>query len=244
MKEKILLVEDEESLSRAISLRLTREGYTVHSADSLKNAAEIFSRNEIKLIICDIGMPDGSGLEFCTGIRALEEKSETRNPVTFLFLTALDTENDMINGYAAGADDYITKPFSVTVLTMKVNSMMKKQHRETSSFCEAELQGISSGSIKLFTKEKRAMKNNRYISLTATEYKLLSLFMENPMKVLSKNRLLEAVWDTDGSFVDDNTVAVNIRRLREKIEDSPSSPSMIKNLRGLGYIWDKGCEKF
>lgn len=165
MKEKILLIEDEESLSRAISLRLTKEGYTVYSADSLKKAAGLFSENDIKLIICDIGMPDGNGLEFCTYIRACEKYSKKSSRVTFVFLTALDTEEDMINGYTAGADDYITKPFSVTVLTMKVNSLMEKLRCGVALPHGTGEKIISSGSVKLFTEEKRIMKNDIYISI-------------------------------------------------------------------------------
>lgn len=102
---------------------------------------------------------------------------------------------------------------------------------------------IRSGSVKLYIDENRAQKNGEYLSLTANEQKLLTYFMQNPMRILSKNQLLEAIWDIDGNFVDDNTVAVNIRRLREKIEDDPSKPVIIKNVRGLGYIWEKECEK-
>lgn len=134
-------------------------------------------------------------------------------------------------------DDYITKPFSLAVLISKVNVIMKR--------CSAPKNSnmIRSGSVKLYIDENRAQKNGEYLSLTANEQKLLTYFMQNPMRILSKNQLLEAIWDINGNFVDDNTVAVNIRRLREKIEDDPSKPVIIKNVRGLGYIWEKECEK-
>ena len=102
---------------------------------------------------------------------------------------------------------------------------------------------IRSGSIELFSYENRVKKNGQYLTLTANEQKLLSYFMQNPMRILSKNQLLEAIWDIDGNFVDENTLAVNIRRLREKIEDDPSNPVFLKNVRGLGYIWERTCEK-
>lgn len=148
----------------------------------------------------------------------------------------MDTEIDMINGYEAGADDYITKPFSLMVLISKVHAIMKRQPAE-------EKQILTSGDVTLYLKENQARKNGAYLALTANEQKLLSYFMQNPMHILSKNQLLEALWDADSNFVDENTIAVNIRRLREKIEDDPSSPSYIKNVRGLGYIWERNCEK-
>ena len=181
-------------------------------------------------MICDIGLPDGSGLDFCAWVRR-------QSNVMFLFLTALDTETDMVNGYEAGADDYITKPFSLMVLISKVNAIMKRQAGNN------EISVIKSADITLRLQESLAEKKGGILNLTANEFKLLVYFMQNPLLVLSKSQLLAAVWDLDGSFVDDNTVAVNIRRLREKIEDEPSRPQLIKNVRGLGYIWEKDCVK-
>lgn len=229
MNQEILLVEDDASLNRGISLKLSKEGYTVHSADCLRRARQLFRENSVSLIICDIGLPDGSGLDFCTEIRR-------ESSVLFLFLTAMDTEIDMICGYEAGADDYITKPFSLMVLISKVNAIMKRR-------TAGQKKILTSGDITLYMKENRVQKNGTYLTLTANEQKLLAYFMQNPLHILSKNQLLEALWDTDGNFVDENTIAVNIRRLREKIEDHPSNPSYIKNVRGLGYIWERNCEK-
>lgn len=230
MGTSILLLEDDESLRRAVSLKLIREGYTVHAAADIKTGAALYQEHRVSLIICDINLPDGSGLDFC---RLLRQESN----VLLLFLTAYDTENDMIKGYDAGADDYITKPFSIPVLISKVNAMMKRR------FPGEKEHAIRSGSIELFPDENRTKKNGRYLTLTANEQKLLSYFMENPMRILSKNQLLSAIWDIDGNFVDENTLAVNIRRLREKIEDDPSKPVFLKNVRGLGYIWERTCEK-
>ena len=181
------------------------------------------------MVICDVGLPDGSGVELCREIRK-------NSDVVFLFLTALDTESDILRGYGAGADDYMTKTFSLDVLVSKVNVLTKRIRPE-------DAQSLDSDAIVYLLSENRVMKNGTYLSLTAKEQKLLLYFMENPRKVLSKNRLLESLWDIDGDFVDDNTLAVNIRRLREKIEEDPSHPEMIKNIRGLGYIWNKECVK-
>lgn len=229
MAQEILLLEDDDSLNLSVSLKLQKEGYTVHSAFSVREAKNFYQTCDISLIICDITLPDGSGLDFCTHVRK-------DSNILFLFLTALDTEEDMVAGYAQGADDYITKPFSLNVLISKVNALMKRFPKD-SPHC------IVSGDITLYPEEKRVCKNGQALTLTAREYSLLTFFMNNPLHILSRNQLLESIWDIDGSFVDENTLSVNIRRLREKIEDDPSSPSILKNVRGLGYIWERNCEK-
>lgn len=139
-------------------------------------------------------------------------------------------------GYRQGADDYITKPFSLAALVSKVGALLKR-------FPAKMPKTIVSGNITLYPEEKRTAKNGESLTLTAREYSLLSFFMEHPMKVLSRGQLLEAIWDIEGNFVDENTLSVNIRRLREKIEDNPSAPAILKNIRGLGYIWERKCEK-
>lgn len=229
MNIEILLLEDDESLRRAISFKLSREGYRVREAPDLKTGKALCLKYEFSLVICDISLPDGSGLDFCAGLRR-------ESDILILFLTALDAETDMIKGYEAGADDYITKPFSLAVLVSKVNAMMKRHIPETGEPV------IRSGPIELLPLENRTKKDGQYLALTAREQKLLSCFMQNPLHILSKNQLLAAIWDIDGNFVDENTLAVNIRRLREKIEDDPSNPVLLKNVRGLGYIWEKACE--
>ncbi len=229
MSQEILLLEDDDSLNHSVSLKLKKAGYTVHSAFTVEEALRFYRQKSLSLIICDISLPDGNGLDFCSQVRR-------ESDILFLFLTALDREEDIMEGYRQGADDYITKPFSLPVLLSKVNALLKR-------FPAEEPQTVVSGDITLYPAEKRAAKNGVYLNLTAREYSLLSYFMENPMRVLSKNQLLEAVWDIDGSFVDENTLSVNIRRLREKIEADSSAPVLLKNIRGLGYIWERKCEK-
>lgn len=228
MNNAILLIEDDDSLRRGICVKLKKEGYDVLCAETLATANVLFSANRVSLIICDIGLPDGSGLEFCREVRK-------KSNVMFLFLTAQDTEIDMVNGYEAGADDYITKPFPLMVLISKVNAIMRRTKPEEKSI-------ICSGDIMFDLKQNRAKRSDAYLALTASEQKLLLLFLKNPMQILSKNQLLESLWDSGGNFVDENTLAVNIRRLREKIETDPSHPVYIKNIRGLGYIWERTCE--
>lgn len=228
MNNAILLIEDDDSLRRGICVKLKKESYDVLCAETLAAANALFSANRVSLIICDIGLPDGSGLDFCREVRR-------ESNVMFLFLTAQDTEIDMVNGYEAGADDYITKPFPLMVLISKVNAIMRRTKPE-------EKFVICSGDIMFDLKQNRAKRSGAYLSLTANEQKLLHLFLKNPMQILSKNQLLESLWDSGGNFVDENTLAVNIRRLREKIETDPSHPVYIKNIRGLGYIWERACE--
>ncbi len=228
MNNAILLIEDDDSLRRGICVKLKKEGYDVLCAETLAAANALFSANRVSLIICDIGLPDGSGLDFCREVRR-------ESNVMFLFLTAQDTEIDMVNGYEAGADDYITKPFPLMVLISKVNAIMRRTKPE-------EKFVICSGDIMFDLKQNRAKRSGAYLALTANEQKLLLLFLKNPMQILSKNQLLESLWDSGGNFVDENTLAVNIRRLREKIETDPSHPVYIKNIRGLGYIWERACE--
>lgn len=227
---KILLIEDDETLRRAVSLKLSREVCEVATAETIAEAEKKFYEISPLLVICDICLPDGNGLELCRRIRK-------NSSVLFLFLTALDTEADIINGYDAGADDYITKPFSLSVLVSKVNAMLKRR------VSEDHQKIIRSENITLNADENRAYKDGEPLNLTATEYRLLEYFMLSPQRVHSKNSILSAVWDSDGNFVDDNTLAVNIRRLREKIETDASKPELIRNIRGLGYIWEKGCER-
>ena len=229
MSQEILLLEDDDSLNHTVSLKLKKEGYTVRSAFTMKEALLLFRQFSPALIICDITLPDGNGLDFCSRVRK-------ESDVLFLFLTALDTEEDMLAGYQQGADDSITKPFSLAALVSKVGALLKR--------FPAELpKTIVSGNITLYPEEKRAVKDGENLALTAREYSLLAFFMEHPMKVLSRSQLLEAIWDIEGNFVDENTLSVNIRRLREKIETDPSVPAILKNIRGLGYIWERKCEK-
>lgn len=229
MPTEILLLEDDESLRRAISVKLAKAQYQVHTAADIKTALSLYHRHHMPLILCDINLPDGSGLNFCRQIRL-------KSSVYFLFLTACDTEQDMINGYDAGADDYITEPFSLDVLLSKVNALTKRLAPDDTEHV------IRSGCIELLPEENRAKKNGRYLNLTATEQKLLTCFMQNQGHILSRNQLLQAVWDIDGNFVDENTLAVNIRRLREKVEEDPSHPALLRNVRGLGYIWESPKE--
>lgn len=221
----ILLLEDEENLNRGISLKLEKEGYQVFSAYGVSEGMKLFQENAIDLIICDITLDDGNGLDFCREIRKISQ-------VHFIFLTALDQEMDVVLGYEAGADDYMVKPFSLSVLISKVNAIFKRMANDGDD-------KMISGEVTFLKKEMKVLVKGEETSLTKNELRLLLILMENPKQILSKNQLLEQVFDINGEFVDENTVAVNIRRLREKIENDPSHPVYIRNVRGIGYLWDK-----
>lgn len=225
----ILLLEDEESVNRGIKFTLEKEGYTVHSAETIKEAWKIFGEKEIHLLICDINLPDGNSLDF---IKKVREKSS----VYIICLTALDGEFDQIVGYEAGADDYITKPFSLSVFILKVNAYFNRNKK-----VKADV--IVSGIWNFSLSKMCAHSEQREITFTKTEWKMIQFFLEHPQQILSKRQILEQIFDVDGDFVDENTVAVNIKRLREKIEPDSSKPEYIRNVRGLGYIWDKDCVK-
>jgi Response regulators consisting of a CheY-like receiver domain and a winged-helix DNA-binding domain len=229
MRKNILLLEDEDSVNRGISFTLEKEGYQVFSCFSIQQADNIFRNNGIQLIICDITVQDGNSLDW---IREIRKTSS----VHIICLTALDQEMDQVMGYEAGADDYITKPFSLSVLSLKIQAYFKKLNQE-------EVKFIHSAHIKFSLMDMKVYMEDKAISLTKNEWKMLQIFMEHPKQILSKKQLLEQLFDIDGNFVDENTVAVNVRRLREKIERNPAVPQIIKNIRGIGYIWDKECVK-
>lgn len=224
-----MLIEDEESVNRGIEFTLQKEGYHVESAKTLREARTMFGKTEPQLIICDVNLPDGNSLEW---IREIRKKSIAH----VICLTAMDTEIDQVMGYEAGADDYVTKPFSLSVLVLKVNAFFKRRQKLVSD-------EIESGDLIFFLNRMCAKRGKNELIFTKNEWKMLRLFLDHPGQILSKNQILEQLFDQDGEFVDENTVAVNIRRLREKIEPDVAHPQYIRNVRGLGYIWDQDCRK-
>lgn len=232
---KILLLEDDKSLNRGISFKLKKEGFEVETAFCIGEAKNIFENNKIDLIITDIGLPDGSGFDFCEEIR------KTSN-VYIIMLTALGEEFNAVMGYEIGADDYVTKPFSLAILVSKVKAFMKRagndeKEKTSENILISEDIEFDYGDYTLILNREDTEK----VQLTKTEGKLLKLLMENAMNIIQKEQILDILWDMDGNFVDDNTVAVYMRRLRKKVEKDPSEPIFIKNIRGIGYKWNAGC---
>ncbi|NEZ77352.1 response regulator transcription factor [Clostridium botulinum] len=226
--KSILLVEDNMSLNRGIQFSLMKEGYNVIATDSMKESQQKLNKEKVDLIILDINLPDGNGFDYCLDIR------KTSN-IPIIFLTALDSEIDVVNGLDMGADDYITKPFRLRELISRVNAII----RRTSNDCDFNI--IQSKDIFFYINEMKIEKHRKEIFLSKTELKLLQYFMKNYQKILSKEQIIESLWNIDGEFINENTVAVNIRRIREKIEEVPSKPEYIQTIRGIGYVWKEGC---
>lgn len=221
---RVLLVEDDESLNRGISFKIKKEGMEVFSCKCLKEAREVFRKEKIDLIILDVGLPDGNGFEFCGEVRKVSD-------VLIIFLTACDEEVDIVTGLDMGGDDYVTKPFSFMVLMSKINAFLRRNSEKILS------QRIVSGEIILYVNDFIATKGEQEIILSKTEFRLLKYLMTNSNQIVTKEQLMSELWDIEGDFIDPNTIAVNIRRLREKIEDVPSNPKYIKVVRGIGYVW-------
>jgi len=225
MKKAILILEDDESLNRGIAFTFEKDGYDAVSAGSIKDGKRMLEQHRIDLIILDLGLPDGNGLDLCKEIR-------TYSNVPIIMLTACDLETDEVSGLLSGADDYITKPFSLAVLRARVEALLRRTEAENRHI-------IRSGEYKLDTDLCRFFRGDEEIPVSVTEFKLLSFLMTNAGQVLSKEQILSALWDSAGNFVDDNTLPVNISRLRAKLEDDPKAPRTIRTIHGIGYIWMK-----
>lgn len=222
---KLFVLEDDAAIGMGLSYSLKNEGYDVTVAKNVKSAYEILNKETFSLYILDLTLPDGSGYDVCREI-----KKSGDFPV--IFLTAYDDEVNVVMGLELGADDYISKPFRVKELLARIKSVLRRYSKDSPDGI------VSDGSIKVNTNEAKIYKNGAEIILTAMEYKLLLIFINNRGKVLSRQRLLEDIWDVAGDFVNDNTLTVYIKRLRDKIEEDPAKPQIIKTVRGLGYIID------
>ena len=222
----IFLLEDDEAIGIGLTYSLENEGYNVTLAKSVKEAEKIIDEKEFSLYILDLTLPDGSGYDVCKRIKA-------KGDLPVIFLTAYDDEVNVIMGFELGADDYISKPFRVKELMLRIKSVMRRYSNETSDGI------IKINNLKINTNEAKVYKNNEEIILTAMEYRLLLILLSNRGKVLSRTALLEKNWDVAGDFVEDNTLTVYIKRLRDKIEEDPAKPEFIKTVRGLGYVIEK-----
>lgn len=218
--EKLLIVEDDNDLREGLAFAFRSEKYEVLSADTVKKAKECLQQTDVQGIILDCNLPDGSGFELC---KELREKSE----IPIIMLTARDTELDEIKALELGADDYMSKPFSVAVLKARVKKMLKSTEHAI----------LKSGAVSVDLSTGKVTKNGEEIELSSTELKLLVYFIKNQGLILSKEQILMQIWENDGEFVDDNIVSVNIRRLRIKIESDAKHPEHIKTVHGMGYIW-------
>ncbi len=216
---RILLLEDDLAIIKNLVFLLEKEGYEVETATTQNNAMERIQLNEYDLALLDITLPDGSGYNVCT---ALKKISQT--PV--IFLTALGDEFSVVTGFDLGADDYIAKPFRPMELISRIKNVMRRTGKIKSIFEILDL--------RVDLEKATVHKDGVEVFLSALEYRLLLVFINNVGVTLSRNRLLEEIWDVAGDFVNDNTLTVYIKRLREKI-DNPDNPQIILTIRGLGY---------
>lgn len=222
----ILLLEDDLSLINGLSFAFKKQGFELVVARTLKEADRLWVDGKYDLLVLDVSLPDGTGFEFCKKVRQVSK-------VPIIFLTAADEEMNIIMGLDIGGDDYITKPFKLGVLVSRVNALF----RRAKDFSSADTQ-LESNGMKVLLLQGQAFKNGKLLDLTAAEYKLLCLFMRNPNMVLTKEQILDKLWDCDGNYIDSSTLTVYMRRLRIKVEDNPSEPQMLLTVRGMGYKWN------
>lgn len=226
---RILLTEDDPGLVDGLGYALQKNGYQIDIAGTVSQTYEYLKNISYQLLILDITLPDGTGYEICKHIR------DAGNTVPILFLTALDEEINIIRGLDSGGDDYLTKPFRLGELCSRIRALLRR-----SGLITAPAEGsprLSSGNISVYTETCRTYVSGQPVELTGAEYRLLCLFLRNSGQVLTRTKILDTLWDSGGSFVDDNTLSVYIRRLREKIEENPSSPTRLITVRGFGYLW-------
>ncbi len=224
--DRILFLEDDPSLISGMSFAFQRADYEVEIARTVREAEDKWTAGKYDLLILDVSLPDGSGFEICKKVRVTSK-------VPIIFLTASDEEIDIIMGLDMGADDYITKPFKLGVLMSRINALLRRAR----DFGDSDTELVSNG-IRVCLLQGQVYKNGTLIDLTAAEYKLLCLFMRNPNVILAKEHILEKLWDGEGSYVDDNTLTVYVRRLRMKVEDDPGNPQMLVTIRRMGYKWN------
>jgi two-component system, OmpR family, response regulator RegX3 len=230
---KILIVDDEKAIVKMLEMMLRKEGFEhLYTAHTGKDALEIIENNELDIIILDVMLPDGSGFDFCPRIRQ-------HTNAYILFLTARVSDLDVLTGFATGGDDYVTKPFNPLEVAARIKAYLRR-NKEAPSVPKHEISNrYDFGRFILDESAGELLVNDELVSCPTQVYLLLLYFCKHPNKVLSKSALLEAVWGFD-SYVDDNTVSVHIRRIRERIEDDPSKPKLLLTVRGLGYKLVKG----
>lgn len=226
--DRLFLLEDDRSLIDGLRYSLEKNGFRLTVARTVGEAMERLERTEdYDLLLLDVSLPDGTGFDVCRQVRAQDAG------IPIIFLTAADEETNVIRGLDGGGDDYITKPFRLGELCSRIRAQLRRSGRPQ----ERERKELRSGGLFIDLLAGRAYMEDRMLELTAAEYRLLCLLVENEGRVLTRTRILDALWDGNGSFVDDNTLSVYVRRLREKLEEDPSAPAHLLTVRGRGYEW-------
>jgi len=217
---RIFLVEDDKAIAKNLVLLLRSEGFSVTHTPTRGDALAMLAGNKFDLALIDISLPDGNGFTICTEIKETQD-------IPVIFLTASGDEASVVTGLNIGADDYITKPFRPRELIARIGTALRKSKRSGSTF--------EAGGLLIDTASGVVKKHGNEVFLSALEYRLLLVFINNPKSIITRGRLLDDLWDAAGEFVNDNTLTVYIKRLREKIEDDPASPRIILTVRGTGY---------
>jgi len=223
--KKILLIEDDNGIQATIKYYLQTEGFIVETASRVKEGLEKVNNNSYNIILLDINLPDGTGYYFYKKLK--EEKN-----IPVIFLTALDEEKDIVKGFELGADDYITKPFHAGELLSRIKNVLRHNKSE-------EYDIIKIKNIEINLTNSKVYKDDKEIELKALEYKILVMLFENRGRIISREQILSNIWDKDENYVNDNTLTVYIKRIREKIEKDANNPEIIKTIRGLGYKIEK-----
>lgn len=234
---KIFFVEDDDAIAMGLKYSLEKEEYEVFHCKTKNEAEQVWKAGQYDLCILDVNLPDGNGYDICKYVKAQED-------IPVIFLTASDAEVNVVMGLEMGADDYICKPFRVNELMARIKTVLRRAGKTTTQAAQESDTVIKIQNLAIYTNEAKvtlADENGKEntVELTALEYRLLLTFCNNRGTVLSRNQLLQDLWDVGGDFVNDNTLTVYIKRLRDKIETDPASPQIIKTVRGLGYIVDK-----
>lgn len=226
---RIFLLEDDCSLITGLSFSLKKQGFELEMAKTIAEANMLWQENKFDLLILDVSLPDGSGFDFCQRVRRTSD-------VPIIFLTASDEEINVIMGLDMGGDDYISKPFKLGVLMSRINALLRRSQRKTLDTAKQEL---TSNGIVVSLLEGAAYKDGVNLELSAGEYKLLCYFMQNPGHILSKEQIMDKLWDSEGNYIDSSALTVYIRRLRMKIEENPGEPKFLLTVRGMGYKWEE-----
>ncbi|CEN89798.1 two-component response regulator [[Clostridium] sordellii] len=226
----VLMIEDDSTIAFGVKYALEQEGFNIDICKDLESGRQNINNKEYNIILLDVMLPDGNGYEFCKEIRQTLD-----TPI--IFLTACDEEVNIVTGLDIGGDDYVTKPFRVRELISRMNAVLRRKGNNNEN-----KKVVKFGDLTINTLEARVYKKGEEIFLTSVEYKLLLILIQNKNVVLSRTKILEKLWDVTYDFVNDNTLTVYIKRLREKIEDDSTNPKYILTVRGVGYKWD-GSEK-
>ena len=219
----ILFVEDDTTIAMGVEYSLKEDGFQVSLAYNLQEARDLLKRQPFDLVLLDLGLPDGSGYELCKEIRSAGD-----TPI--VILSARDEESSIVLGLDLGADEYITKPFRLRELISRLRAVLRRRGPVESSD-----RTLACGDVTVFTQQAKVYKHGREVLLTALEYRLLLTLILNQGRVLTRSQILGSIWDVDEAFVNDNTLTVYIKRLREKLEDDPQKPALIRTVRGMGY---------